>query len=182
MMLKLKDKFGLKSYLKKNSQSTIVQSFRPAIDQSSIENMETIIKNDYKYNVQEFYDLVNKRIEFLGKQGKDKQTIMIDSNLSRSSFDKLKNHPKMPNVYSKRNIIKLAIGLELNYTDTLELLHLCDHSLAQNSKFDMICKFFFQKWKYLPKERGKTIGLITLEELLLRSGQESIMKEKGEKW
>lgn len=181
-MLKLKDKFGFKSYLKRNSQTSTNQSLRPAIDQSSIDQMDVIIKKDYKYNIQEFYDKVNKRIELLEKQGKSAKTIMIDANLSRSSFDKLKNYPEMPNVYSKRNVIKLAIGLELNYTETLELLHLCDHSLAQNSKFDMICRFFFQKWKYLPKERGKTAGLITLEELLLRAGQESIMKEKGEKW
>lgn len=181
-MLKLKDKFGFKSYIKRNNQNQANQSLRPAIDKSSVDNMDMIIKKDYKYNIQAFFDIVNKRISELEQQGKTAKIIMIDANLSRSSFDKLKNYPEMPNVYSKRNVIKLAIGLELNYSDTLELLHLCDHTLAQNSKFDMICRFFFQKWKYLPKERGKTAGLRTLEELLLWAGQESIMKEKGEKW
>ena len=68
--------------------------------------------------------------------------------ISRQSFSRIKKTKDAGVLPSKQNIIRMAVELELNEDEALELLNLAGYTFQNNKKRDVIINFCFKKGIY----------------------------------
>lgn len=137
----------LKLYIENNLEKQIFLKTR-ALQKHCHEETElcNIDINDYLKKEQsenKFQKLLFKYIDIKNLKDSD---VYNKVNLDRRLFSKIRNnqdyHP------SKETIILLAISLELNEDELLDLLHSASYSLPKNNIFDLIIRFCFKKEIY----------------------------------
>ena len=84
-----------------------------------------------------------KLIDSMGKKDSD---VYNKANLDRKLFSKIRTGKHyMP---SKRTVLALAIGMELNLEETEKLLKRAGFAFSPSLKFDLIVKYFIENRKY----------------------------------
>lgn len=145
-----------KNYRRDSSDVSARKSFEKNLDYTPLK----------KPNLTSPAQIINKRITELNSLNKTNADIMIDSDLPKSTFNRIISDFQLNYLPKKENLIKLAIGLEYNLSQTLELLNLYGYTLSNSSMLDVTCSFFFTNWKYHDKDRGTAIGISELQSLL----------------
>ena len=111
----------------------------------------------------EGYRLINTRVMDLQDDGKKIEDMYEDSLISKSYFTKIRNGEKVP---TKLMLIKLCIGLELNYSSVMKLMKAYGHTLSPTIEFDFAATYFFTEWEYKKSHRGKCIAMINFQGLM----------------
>ena len=91
---------------------------------------------------QTFYE---KIIAIINKKGLDEVKVYNAAQLDRRLFSKLRKANYHP---GKNTVIALALALQLNLDEALDLLHYAGYALSANSEFDVIIKFCLEKGIY----------------------------------
>lgn len=91
---------------------------------------------------QTFYE---KLIAIMNKKKLDEVEVYNTAHLDRRLFSKLRKKNYHP---SKNTVISLALALQLNLDEALDLLNYTGYALSSNSKSDVIIKFCFEKAIY----------------------------------
>lgn len=71
-----------------------------------------------------------------------------DIGISRQTFSRIRSPRNAGDLPNKKNILIMAIGLELSAAETEELLNLAGYALRINKKQDIIIKYFLQERKF----------------------------------
>lgn len=145
MNIKEELKIYIETNLKKNIY-TKTRLFKTCFLDNEINNYNSNDLNEFIQNEQtenKFQKLLFKYID--SKNLKDSD-VYNKVNVDRRLFSKIRNdqnyHP------SKETIILLAISLNLNEDELLDLLNSASYSLPKNNTFDLIIRFCFQKEIY----------------------------------
>lgn len=157
----------VKKHYKKNSNDLSARkSFEKNLDFSPLRNPD--LTSPAK--------VINQRITELRLLNKDSNKIIIDSNLPKATYHRIISDFSLTYMPKKENIIKLAIGLEYNLYQTIELLNLYGYTLSKSTLFDITCSFFFTHWKYHDIDRGTAKGVCKLQSLLYENTNIDIME------
>ena len=171
-MLSFLNKLKFKSFIKRNFISNNISN---NLGQSAF---ETNINPSFSktYSPERPAKLITSRVKLLNSLGKKHKDIMTDSNLPKSTYTRIINDFTLNNLPKKENIIKLAIGLEFNLSQTKYILNSYGYTLTNSSKLDVTCKYFFANWKYKKNERGTGKGIYTFQLLLSEWSNINVME------
>jgi O-acetyl-ADP-ribose deacetylase (regulator of RNase III)/transcriptional regulator with XRE-family HTH domain len=112
----------------------------------------------YKYQVKDFNRSLEKII--LGESFSEMLLRLIDekgytdpqvykaANVKRQTFSKIKNKNKDGYMPTKETIVSLAMAMQLNYDELIDLLKSAGIALANNNKFDLIVRYYFENGIY----------------------------------
>lgn len=85
-------------------------------------------------------------LEYIAERGLSEVDVYKKAHLDRRIFSKLRNESNyMP---SERTLWAIALAMELNLDEALDLLHRGGYTLSEHSKEDLIIKFFFENQIY----------------------------------
>lgn len=90
--------------------------------------------------------------------------------MSRQTFSRLRYRD---NIFSKQNILLIAVGLGLGYKDAVELLRLAGYSFRPEDKRDIILTYIFRNMSY---------DLPLVNEILEHFGQKPLANFRGDKY
>ena len=85
-------------------------------------------------------------LKLIDKTGKKDSEIYKSANISKQHFSKIRNNPNYKP--TKPTAIALALALELNLSDTKDLIGRAGYALTNSSKFDLIIRYFIEKRNY----------------------------------
>ena len=85
-------------------------------------------------------------LTIIDRTGKKDSEIYNKANVSRQHFSKIRNNPEYKP--TKPTAIALAIALELDMDETLDLIGRAGYTLTRSRKFDVIIMHFIQKRNY----------------------------------
>ena len=80
------------------------------------------------------------------KTGKKDSEIYKRAGLTKQHFSKIRNNPHYKP--TKPTAIALALALELNLSDTRDLIGRAGYALTNSSKFDLIIRYFIEQGNY----------------------------------
>ena len=78
-------------------------------------------------------------------KGKTDVEVYKSAHIGSKLFSKIRKDDYNP---SKKTVVALAIGLELNLEETESLLASAGYSFSRNKKFDIIVQYFIVKGRY----------------------------------
>ena len=84
-------------------------------------------------------------MKFIDESGMKDSQVYKRAGIDRRTFSKIRNPDYRP---TKRTVLALAIGLELNLDKTEELLKCAGYAFSQSRKFDVIVQFFITNKRY----------------------------------
>lgn len=85
-------------------------------------------------------------LEYIAQRGLNEVDVYKKAHLDRRMLSKLRNERDyMP---SERTLWAIALAMELNLDEALEILHKAGFTLSTHSKEDLIIKFFFENKIY----------------------------------
>ena len=90
-----------------------------------------------------FHDMLFYRID---KSGMTDVDVYKKANIDRKLFSKIKSNPAYHP--RKNTVLALAISLELNIDDTIDLLARAEYALSPGNKGDLIVKYFIERGIY----------------------------------
>lgn len=85
-------------------------------------------------------------IRLIDEKGYTCPEVYKRANVSRQTFSKIKNKEEYRP--TKETVIALAIGLKLNYDETVDFLKNAGYALSSNNKFDLIIRFYIENKNY----------------------------------
>ena len=85
-------------------------------------------------------------LHLIDKKGFTDPQVYKKANLDRKLFSKIKCTPDY--TPKRKTIIALALALELNLDETLDLLKSAGYTLSQGSRFDLIIRYCVEQGKY----------------------------------
>lgn len=85
-------------------------------------------------------------LKLIDQSGKKDSEIYTRANLSRQHFSKIRNNPGYRP--TKPTALALAVALELNLSQTRDLIGRAGYALTNSSKFDLIVMYFIEQGHY----------------------------------
>lgn len=85
-------------------------------------------------------------MKLIDQSGKKDSYIYKKANISKQHFSKIRSNPDYRP--TKPTAIALALALELDMEDTLDLIGRAGFTLTNSSKFDLIIQYFIQQKNY----------------------------------
>lgn len=85
-------------------------------------------------------------LKLIDKTGKKDSEIYKRAGLTKQHFSKIRNNPHYKP--TKPTAIALALALELNLSDTRDLIGRAGYALTNSSKFDLIIRYFIEQGNY----------------------------------
>lgn len=141
------------------------------INFGSDKDIEDFIK---EAEAEEKASIINDRVDELRSEGKSITEIEVDSDLSNSTVKRLRQYNRKDYIPDKINLIKFAVGLELDIDGANQLLEAFGYFFSASSRFDLICVYFFTYYEYERKDRGSGKAIYELNNILVGKDQKAI--------
>lgn len=127
-------------------------------------------------NVETFRDRMN---EWMRKRDITSTMLQRNADIDRRHFSKINSDKKYK--MTKGTAIAIAVGLQLNYDDAVELLALAGFALSPSSRADLIVRYFFENKKkfFREKEERNQYTVAFLNDILTSHGEEVIGYSKN---
>ncbi|MDO4860616.1 MAG: macro domain-containing protein [Bacillota bacterium] len=102
-------------------------------------------------NIDDFLKKMDKSFsdylfDLIDRSGMKDPDVYKKANIDRKLFSKIRSNPDYRP--SKRTAVALAIALELNLDETLDLLKKVGYTLSDSDIFDLIIRFFIERGEY----------------------------------
>lgn len=110
-----------------------------SLDAKTSESLENVLKNIYKESFEKYLQRLIK------EKGLKNSQVYAAANISKQYFSKLLKGQVKP---SKEKVLSLAIGLQLNMEETVELLRVAGYALSPVSQTDAVVEYFIKKKYY----------------------------------
>lgn len=127
----------------------------------------------YKYQVKDFNRSLEKiilgesfskmLIRLIDEKGYTDPQVYKAANVTRQTFSKIKNIDGY--TPTKETIVSLAMAMQLNYDELIDLLKSAEIALATNNYFDLIVRYYFENEKYDLFEMDSAIYYYTKKSL-----------------
>lgn len=85
-------------------------------------------------------------LRFIDEKGYTDPQVYKKANVKRQTFNKIKNEEGY--TPTKRTIVSLAMAMQLNYDELIDLLKSANIALANNNYFDLIVRYYFENENY----------------------------------
>lgn len=112
---------------------------QPAASRKKKPSLEELLKKMYTNSFEKYLQ------SLINKKGLKNSQVYAAANISKQYFSKLMKGQVKP---SKEKVLSLAIGLQLNLDETIDLLKVAGYALSPVSQTDVIVEYFIERKEY----------------------------------
>ncbi len=112
---------------------------QPAESRKKKPSLEELLKKMYTNSFEKYLQ------SLINKKGLKNSQVYAAANISKQYFSKLMKGQVKP---SKEKVLSLAIGLQLNLDETIDLLKVAGYALSPVSQTDVIVEYFIERKEY----------------------------------
>lgn len=117
--------------------------------------------------------------EYMREKNISSMQLQRNADLDRIHFSKI--HSGKNYQVKKNTAIAIAVGLQLNYKEAVELLALAGFALSPSNRSDLIVRYFLENKKvfFREKDEWNQYRVVVLNDLLTAHGEEVIGYSKN---